>query len=183
MNDLTVTVTGWVATEPKIHVGPSGGRMCAFRVASTPRRFDRNAGAWIDGDTEWFSVRVFRGGAMTAHESIKKGQPVLVTGRLRTHSWEAADGPRTDLQLDATALGHDLTRGMASFTRAIGDATLGSEADGNGPSAGSHSRDDDAADGADGAEPAQDDDAALDASDPWESDPAEPVEPELADAR
>ncbi|WNM25294.1 single-stranded DNA-binding protein [Demequina capsici] len=128
MNDLTLTVGGWAATDPKLHVGAGGAAMCTFRLASTPRRFDRGAGEWVDGSTEWFTVRVFRAGAVTVHESVRKGQPLMVTGRLRTNVWEAADGPRTDLQVDATAVGHDLTRGIATFTRAVGDAALGGEA-------------------------------------------------------
>lgn len=127
MNDLIITVTGWVATEPRHVVGPSGTRLTSFRLASTSRYFDRAAGAWADGATEWFTVRAFRGPAITIHESIAKGQPVVVQGRLRTHVWEADDGPRTELQLDAMAVGHDLTRGVATFTRATGDATLGEE--------------------------------------------------------
>lgn len=127
MNDLIVTVTGWVATEPRHVVGPSGTRLTSFRLASTSRYFDRAAGAWADGATEWFTVRAFRGPAITVKESVAKGQPVVVHGRLRTHTWQADDGERTELQIDAIAVGHDLTRGVATFTRATGDPTLGEE--------------------------------------------------------
>lgn len=127
MNDLTIAVSGWVATDPKFHVGVNGASMCTFRLASTPRHFSRATGEWADGTTEWFTVRTFRGGAITVYESIKKGQPVVVTGRLRTNTWEASDGPRTDLQVDATAVGHDLTRGIGRFVRATGDEALGAE--------------------------------------------------------
>lgn len=124
MNDLTMTVNGWVATDPKQHVGPSGVRLTSFRLASTSRYFDREQGEWVDGRTEWFSVRVFRAAAITVAESIRKGQPVTVHGRFRTHEWESEGGPRVDLQLDATSVGHDLTRGVATFTRATGDEAL-----------------------------------------------------------
>lgn len=124
MNDLTITVSGWVATDPRHIVGPSGASLTSFRLASTSRHFDRATNTWTDGTTEWFTVRVFRGAAVTVHQSIEKGQPVLVTGRLRTHQWDAESGPRTDLLLDATSLGHDLTRGVGKFTRATGDAKL-----------------------------------------------------------
>lgn len=128
MNDLTVTVTGWVATEPRHVVGPTGANLTSFRLASTSRYFDRNANEWADGKTEWFTVRVFRSAAVTVMNSIAKGQPVLVTGRLRTHQWESEAGERTDLLIDAVALGHDLTRGVAQFTRATGDANLTEQA-------------------------------------------------------
>ena len=128
MNDLTVTVTGWVATDPRHIVGPTGANLTSFRVASTSRYMDRSTNEWTDGKTEWFTVRVFRAAAVTVHNSIKKGQPVVVTGRLKTHQWESEAGSRTDLLIDATAVGHDVTRGVADFRRAVGDPSLGVEA-------------------------------------------------------
>jgi single-strand DNA-binding protein len=124
MNDLTMTVTGWVATEPRHVVGPTGTRLTSFRLASTSRYFDRDKGVWTDGNTEWFTVRTFRSAAITVMNSIEKGQPVVVQGRLRTHQWDADSGPRTDLVIDAVSVGHDLTKGVATFTRATADASL-----------------------------------------------------------
>lgn len=125
MNDLTITVTGWVATDPRHVVGPTGTRLTSFRLASTSRYFDRDKGEWADGNTEWFTVRTFRNAAITVMNSVAKGQPVVVNGRLRTHEWDADAGPRTDLVIDAASVGHDLTKGVAVFTRAVGDASLG----------------------------------------------------------
>ena len=136
MNDLTMTVTGWVATEPRHVVGPTGTRLTSFRLASTSRYFDRDKGVWADGNTEWFTVRTFRSAAITVMNSIEKGQPVVVQGRLRTHQWDADAGPRTDLVIDASSVGHDLTKGVATFTRATADASLvGNSASGD-PSSG-----------------------------------------------
>ncbi len=139
MNELTVTVTGWVATDPRHVVGPTGASLTSFRLASTSRYFDKASNEWADGNTEWFTVRVFRSAAVTVMNSIAKGQPVVVTGRLRSHQWESEAGPRTDLLIDASALGHDLTRGVAQFTRATGDANLG---DGGASGASSQQADD-----------------------------------------
>jgi single-strand DNA-binding protein len=124
MNDVTITVAGWVATDPRHVVGPTGTHLTSFRMASTSRYLDRDKGEWVDGQTEWFTVRVFRGASMTVKDSIEKGQPVVVHGRFRTNEWESDSGPRTDLMIDANSLGHDLTRGVAKFTRATGDAKL-----------------------------------------------------------
>ena len=124
MNDLTITVTGWVATDPRHVVGPTGTRLTSFRLASTSRYFDRDKGVWADGNTEWFTVRTFRAAAITVMNSVEKGQPVVVTGRMRTHQWDSDSGPRFDLIIDANSVGHDLTKGIASFTRATADATL-----------------------------------------------------------
>lgn len=124
MNDLIMTINGWVATEPSQHVGPTGARLTSFRMASTSRFYDREKGEWTDGRTEWFTVKVFRSAAITVANSIHKGQPVVVHGRFRTAEWEGEEGTRVDLVIDATSVGHDLTRGTAEFTRAYGDAAL-----------------------------------------------------------
>ncbi|MGC4174372.1 single-stranded DNA-binding protein [Demequina sp.] len=121
MNDLNVTVTGWVATDPKQHTGTSGEIQTTFRLASTSRYYDRAQGRWIDRDTEWFTVRTFRRAAQHIAESIAKGQPVIVVGRLHSNEWHTDSGQRTDLVIDAATIGHDLTRGTATFLRAISD--------------------------------------------------------------
>ncbi|MDN4479275.1 single-stranded DNA-binding protein [Demequina sp. SYSU T00039] len=133
MNELQVTVVGWAATDVRLTVGKNGAAVASFRLASTPRYFDRARGEWVDGSTEWFTVRAFRGSAILIKQSVEKGQPVLVTGRMRTNLWESEKGPRTDLVIDATAVGHDLTRGFATFTRAVGDESMG---EGDGTAAG-----------------------------------------------
>lgn len=146
MNELQVTVVGWAATDVRLTVGRNGASVASFRLASTPRYFDRSSGSWVDGTTEWFSVRVFRGAAILLERSIKKGHPVLVTGRMHSNQWESEKGPRTDLVIDAVAVGHDLTRGFASFSRAVGDELMGEGGEAPAPdAAGEHDGVDDAA--------------------------------------
>lgn len=116
MQDMTTTVTGWVATKPRLVIlGET--RICSFRLASTPRVRDRVTGDWKDGTTEWFTVRVFRNAARNVAESLHKGDPVVVSGRFRSNQWEGKDGPRFEIQIDATALGHDLNLGSSRFSR------------------------------------------------------------------
>jgi len=121
MNDLTVTVTGWVATDPKLHVVPGGTDLVSFRLASTSRYFDRSKNEWVDRETEWFTVRVFRAAAVLVERSLRKGQPVVVVGRLHSNEWKADTGTRTDLVIDVITVGHDLTRGIGDFRRAVVD--------------------------------------------------------------
>ena len=117
-NGLMVTVVGWAASTPREVVG-DGVPYTSFRVATTPRWFDNRQGAWTDGRTEWITVKAFRDVAFNVAASIRKGDPVLVQGRLRTEEWAGENGPRTTLVLDAHALGHDLTRGRTSFARSV----------------------------------------------------------------
>jgi single-strand DNA-binding protein len=119
MNDLLVTITGWAATDPKVHVVPGGTDLVSFRLASTSRYFDKGSGDWVNRETEWFTVRVFRAPAMLVQRSVKKGQPVVVVGRLHSNNWTGKDGDRTELVIDAQTVGHDLTLGVADFARAV----------------------------------------------------------------
>ncbi|EYR62373.1 single-stranded DNA-binding protein [Actinotalea ferrariae CF5-4] len=132
---LTVTVVGWAATTPREITG-DGVPYTSFRLAATPRWFDSRAGAWTDGQTEWITVKAFRDVALNVGSSIRKGDPVLATGRLRTEEWQGEQGPRSSLVLDVTALGHDLTRGRAAFTRTVNVAADAARSGAGRPSAG-----------------------------------------------
>lgn len=127
-NDLMVTAVGWAATKPKEFVG--GVPFTTFRLASTPRFYDSRQGVWVDGRTEWFTVKVFRDVALNVGFSIDKGDPVLVHGRLCTEEWQTDGGLRTGLVLEAVAIGHDLTRGRSEFVRVVrGGRPEGADAD------------------------------------------------------
>ena len=136
-NGITATVVGWIATAPRQVIGPSGVAFASFRMASTPRYYDRAAGSWADGRTEWITVKVFRDAAFNVAASLHKGDPVVVRGRLGTSEWESENGPRTDLVLEASALGPDLTRGRCAFARTVHVGGEGQQGGSEGRAAGS----------------------------------------------
>ncbi len=115
---IPVTVVGWVATAPK-EIHGAGVPFTSFRLATTPRRFDSRTGGWTDGRTEWFTVKAFRDVAHNVASSVRKGDPLLVHGRLQTDEWQSETGPRTTLVIEAVALGHDLSRGRTTFARTV----------------------------------------------------------------
>jgi single-strand DNA-binding protein len=124
-NTIEATVRGRVVTPPTLHTGASGTEFASFRLAATPRVFDRGAGEWVDGETEWISVAVF-GQAFVLHvvKSVHKGQPVIVTGTLTSSAWLDREGEiRSELRLRAQAMGHDLFWGRSDFFR-VADATV-----------------------------------------------------------
>ncbi len=177
-NDLTVTLVGWVATEPRHYTGAALTPFTSFRMASTRRYFDRTQNTWTDGRTEWFTVKAWRQSALNVAASLRKGDPVLVHGRLSTEQWDGPDGPRTSLVLEALAVGPDLTYGRATFARTVhvgpGAGASGAPADagsGGADATGSGDAADDA--GPDGA----DDPWAIEGpegrlpDDPWATDP------------
>ncbi len=113
----TITLTGIVATAPKHIVTSEGLQITSFRLASTQRKFDRAEQKWVDADTNWYTITAFRHLAAHAIGSILKGQRVLVTGRLRIRDWQTDEKAGTTIEVDADALGHDLTFGTSEFTR------------------------------------------------------------------
>lgn len=119
-----ITIRGNLAADPKSKVLPDGiTEAVEFRVASTERRFDRQAERWIDGNTSWFTVNCYRGLARNARRSLSKGHPVVVTGRLSVRTWTTKDPEAeahktgTTVQIEAEAVGHDLSRGWTDFVR------------------------------------------------------------------
>ncbi|MFE6969626.1 single-stranded DNA-binding protein [Isoptericola sp. NPDC057653] len=134
MNEVSITVNGFVGTKPTLHRSPNGVEWTTFRVASTRRVRDAQSGDWSDGQTLWFTVKSFRTGARNVAESLGQGDPVVVAGRLSTEEWTDRDGnERWQLVVDAHAVGPDVTRGLARFTRVVdrtaADETTGQPAD------------------------------------------------------
>ena len=115
MNESYVTLQGWVGGD--VDVRDVGETQCAsFRVGSTPR-YSRN-GSWVDGQTSWFTVNCWRGLGKNVAESVKRGDAVVVHGRVRVDVWEREGQPSSvSWILDATFVGHDLNRGTAAFTK------------------------------------------------------------------
>jgi single-strand DNA-binding protein len=112
-----ITLTGLVATTPRHLTTSEGLAITSFRLASSQRRFDRASNRWVDGDTNWYTVSSFRALAENAANSVSKGDRVIVTGKLRIRDWENTDRSGTTVEVEADALGHDLTWGVASYTR------------------------------------------------------------------
>ena len=115
-----ITLRGFVGKDPEAHQFDDGTVAARFRIATTTRRFDTETSTWRDSHTNWYSVRCFRALAMHVLASVRCGQPVVVTGRLQLHEWASDTGPRTIAQVDAVAVGHDLSFGTANFARTGG---------------------------------------------------------------
>ena len=114
--DAQIWITGRVGSEVDYKVVNDTFSVASFRMACTPRAL-RN-GEWTDEPTTWVSVRCARALAEGAKCSLIKGDPIVVVGRLRTHTWTDADGVvHEQLRVEATTVGHDLTQGTSAFRR------------------------------------------------------------------
>ena len=116
MNLTHITVVGNVAQEPKLRQTADGTPVASFRVASTPRV--NKGGEWVDGIATFLTVNCWRVLAENVHGSLRRGDPVVVHGRLSQRNFQTPEGqPRTSYEVEAIAVGHDLTRGTSNFHR------------------------------------------------------------------
>ncbi|WP_051468566.1 single-stranded DNA-binding protein [Actinomadura oligospora] len=125
MNEAQITVIGWVADTPQFLITANGTPYLSMRLACTPRRFDRTTGQWADVETMFLTVNCWRGLAENINSSeFARGHPVIVTGRLRIRQYERDGQWRYCAEIEATTLGHDLTRGTADFRTASRSSSL-----------------------------------------------------------
>ncbi|MFG3477585.1 single-stranded DNA-binding protein [Streptomyces sp. NPDC047980] len=111
-----VTLVGNVATAVEYRESATGGR-ARFRFAVPSRRWDRQRDAWTDGPTSFYTVWAWRALGANLAASVGVGEPLVVHGRLRVREEEWEGKPRTSVDVDAMAAGHDLTRGTSAFRR------------------------------------------------------------------
>lgn len=163
--DSHIDLAGFVASEPAFKRLENGTSTAKLRVAYTERRFSRETGEWADGPTSFVTVLCWRTLADNVAISLRKGEPVVVRGRLRVREYPGKDGsPRIAVEVDASSVGHDLSRGVAHFSRtrrAAGETAAESaeaqRANGDGHAAGSASSSEPApGENADGLEPGLD---------------------------
>lgn len=117
LNETVVTLQGWVGGDVQVrHAGEA--LVAHFRVACTPRRFRRSSQEWVDGDTQWYSVNAWRGLGDNCARSLRQGDPVVVHGKLSARTYVNNAGVEvTAFEVEASLVGHDLSRGTSHFSR------------------------------------------------------------------
>jgi single-strand DNA-binding protein len=126
-NETITTIVGNLTADPDISVTDKGVSWVRFTVASTPRRFDREAGQYVDGDALFMRCTAWRDLAEHIAESLNKGARVIVSGRLRQNTWQTPEGDtRSSIDLDVDEIGPSLrfaTAKVAKLTRSGGHGT------------------------------------------------------------
>jgi single-strand DNA-binding protein len=119
MNETTLTVTGNLVEDPELRFTPAGQPVARFRIASTPRFYDKATSSWKDGDSLFLTVSVWRQAAENVAESMTRGMRAIVTGRLRQRSYQTREGEkRTVYELEADEVGVSLRNATATVTKA-----------------------------------------------------------------
>lgn len=117
MSDCTITIRGWLGADVDVREA-AGVRVASFRLACTPRKFNRRTETWSDGETQWYTVTCWRGLADNVARSLRRGDPVVVHGRLEVRRYvNSNDVEVVAHEIDALHVGHDLSRGTSVFTR------------------------------------------------------------------
>lgn len=116
-NETMVTLQGNVGGD--VTLRQAGDQMVAnFRIACTPRRFQRKSGEWVDGETQWYSVSAWRQLGEHCSRSLRRGDPVVVQGRLTQRCYiNKSNVEVTALEVEALLVGHDLSKGVSAFSR------------------------------------------------------------------
>ena len=119
--DNTITVRGYVTAEPKMRQRtPEQVPVATIRVGSTPRKLNRETGEWQDGETSYYSVTCWRKLAENVHGSLRKGDMVIVRGKVSTRSWlDDQQRVRMEVEIEADSVGHDLAFGWSRFNRGV----------------------------------------------------------------
>ncbi|NMM23650.1 MAG: single-stranded DNA-binding protein [Phycicoccus sp.] len=116
--DTVITIIGNLTGDPELRFTPSGAAVANFTVASTPRQFDRTSNDWKDGETLFMRCSVWRDAAENVAESLQRGTRVLVSGRLKSRSYETKEGEkRTVVEMDVDEVGPSLKYATAKVNR------------------------------------------------------------------
>lgn len=116
--ETTITIVGNLVDDPELRFTPAGAAVAKFRVASTPRVFDKTTNAWEDGEGLFLTCSVWRQAAENAAESLAKGMRVIVQGRLKQRSYEDREQvKRTVYEIDVEEVGPSLLRASAKVTK------------------------------------------------------------------
>ena len=118
-NEPQVTIVGNLTGDVELKFLSSGAAVASFTIASTPRRYDKQAGEWVDGEALFMRCSAWRGLAENAAESLGKGTAVIAQGRLKQRSFETKEGEkRTVVELEVDEVAPSLRRATAKVTKA-----------------------------------------------------------------
>lgn len=116
--DTTITIIGNLTGDPELRFTPSGAAVANFTVASTPRTFDRQSNEWKDGETLFMRCSIWRDAAENVAESLVRGTRVVVSGRLKSRSYETKEGEkRTVIEMEVDEVGPSLRYASAKVTK------------------------------------------------------------------
>lgn len=123
-NDTTITIVGNLVDEPELRFTPSGAAVAKFRIASTPRFFNKAENAWQDGEPLFLTVVAWRTLGENVAESLQRGMRTIVQGRLKQRSYETKEGEKRSVyEIEADEIGPSLKMATSSVNKVSREAT------------------------------------------------------------
>lgn len=132
--DNTITISGNLVADPELRFTPAGAAVTNFRIAYTPRTFNRETNQWEDGDAVFLTCNLWGNPARNVADSLTKGARVLVTGKVKQRSFQTREGDnRTVIEIDVDDVGASMKYATVTVERAgrdgAGSASRGGSAD------------------------------------------------------
>lgn len=115
--ETSITIIGNLVDDPELRFTPSGSAVANFKVASTPRTFDKNSNEWKDGETLFLRASVWREAAENVAESLTKGMRVIAEGFLKSRTYEKDGEKRTVIEFEIQEIGPSLKYANAKVNR------------------------------------------------------------------
>ncbi len=130
--DTGITLVGNLVDDPELRFTTSGAAVAKFRIASTPRTFDRQANEWKDGESLFLTCNIWRQAAENVAESLQRGTRVIVHGRLKQRSYETREGEkRTVFEVEVDEVGPSLRSATAKINKVSRSGGFGGNSPGN----------------------------------------------------
>jgi single-strand DNA-binding protein len=118
--DTYFMMRGNLVADPRQQATASGLKVTKFRIASNGRRYDQTLREFVDTDPCFMNVTCWRQLGDNVMQSLRKGDTVLVYGRLRFSEYDDTTnggGRKQSYEIDATCIGPDLSRYITGLTR------------------------------------------------------------------
>ena len=101
MANPTITIVGRVGQDP-VKLNGGGVRL---RIVSNDRVKNSSTGSWDDKDTSWWTVKAWKNLAEQAVATLKKGQEVVIVGKIYEETWKDKEGNnRTSYDVNADTI-------------------------------------------------------------------------------
>jgi single-strand DNA-binding protein len=111
--------TARLIEDPELRFAASGGAVVKVRLAFNSRKKDPQSGEWKDDSSFFVTGTAFGQAAETIAETLTRGLEVVVSGRMKTDSWESKDGEkRSAPALLIDSIGPSLRSATAKVSKA-----------------------------------------------------------------
>ena len=112
-----ISIVGNATSDPELKYAGSGVAIVNFSVAVSQRQYDKDRKEWVDGDTMFLRVSAFRDLAENIANSVTRGQRVIVSGKLKSRTYEKDGEKRTVFEVEADEVGPSLRFATATVVK------------------------------------------------------------------